>query len=320
MATKKVHSEHPEVHDAPPHHHAVHVYADDLAIGDELIRFVENGLILGESVVVVANREHRAALAAWRSGHPSICDGEYLVMLDAEKTLQTLVVAGMPDEALFGSTARGIVDSAASGGRSVRVYGEMVAMLWNQGNVAGALTLESLWNELAMTRSFFLMCGYPESALAHAPLTDVNAMCVLHSDISMIGYQMPFAAASTATQPRYERLLIPAHTATGSARHFAVRTLVDWELPQLIESCAIIASELAANAVEHAESAFRLTLSREIASLRIAVEDAAPNRRAVKPKPDWVDRSGLAKVVSLASNWGCDITPDGKTVWAELAL
>ena len=84
------------VHDAPPHDHAVHVYADDLAISQELVRFVEDGLALGESVVVVANGLHRASIAAWRADHPPIGDSDFLLVADAAETLETFMVDGSP--------------------------------------------------------------------------------------------------------------------------------------------------------------------------------------------------------------------------------
>ena len=85
------------VPNAPPHDHAVDVYADEFAIIRELIRFVEDGLALGETVVVVANRPHRASLAAWCTDHLSVGDTESLLLIDAAETLQKFLVAGSPD-------------------------------------------------------------------------------------------------------------------------------------------------------------------------------------------------------------------------------
>ena len=190
-----------EVRDAPPHDHAVHVYADDRAISQELVRFVEDGLALGESVVVVANSLNRAAIAAWRADHPPIGDSDFLLVADASETLETFMVAGKPDPTLFETTIGPILEWAARGGRTVRVFGEMVAVLWAAGNVTGALALETLWNDMASSRQFFLLCAYPEVLLAEAPLGDVNAMCERHSDLSALGHPPLFAAATTATRP-----------------------------------------------------------------------------------------------------------------------
>jgi signal transduction histidine kinase len=47
-----------------------------------------------------------------------------------------------------------------NGGGVIRAYGEMVDLLWEHGNTEGAIRLEELWNELAVTRKFTLLCAY----------------------------------------------------------------------------------------------------------------------------------------------------------------
>jgi hypothetical protein len=296
------------------------VYADELAISQELVRFVEDGLVLGESVVVVANGLHRASIDAWRVDHPPIGDSDFLLVADAAETLETFLVDGVLDLALFEATVGELVERAARGGRTVRVFGEMVAVLWAAGNVAGALALETLWNDMASDRQFFLMCAYPEGLLDGASLGAVNAMCDRHSDLSLLGHQDQFAAATTATRSHLQRLLIPVPGAVSVAQQIVKRTLVDWELPHLVRDCEIVISELAAIALVHAESAFRMTLSRDSVALRIAVEGALHGMSAPTVVPDQPQHSGLGRTETVASAWGCDFTPDGKTVWAELLL
>jgi PAS domain-containing protein len=46
-------------------------------------------------------------------------------------------------------------------GRGLVAFGEMVALLWADGNQPAALALERLWNDLAKTHSFQLRCAYP---------------------------------------------------------------------------------------------------------------------------------------------------------------
>ena len=131
---------------------------------------------------------------------------------------------------------------------------------------------------------------------------------------------MKFADATTATPSHIQRLLPPISTAVSVARQIAIRTLVDWELSHLIENSMIITSELAANAVLHAESSFRLVLSHDATCLRIAIEDAVSCRLAVPRGSNEPIRSGLGFVEAIASDWGCEVTPDGKTIWAELPV
>src|SRR5690242_16464099 len=114
-----------EVLDAPPHDHAVHIYADDFAIGQEMMRFVREGVMLGESVIVVASNSRCEPLAAWRDTL-SARDADSLLLVDASDALTQFMVAGSPDPALLEATMGAVVARAAEGGRAVRAFGEMV--------------------------------------------------------------------------------------------------------------------------------------------------------------------------------------------------
>ena len=50
----------------------------------------------------------------------------------------------------------------------------MVALLWHQGNVAAAIELETLWNDLAEDRRFSLLCAYPAQVVGEASLDDLR--------------------------------------------------------------------------------------------------------------------------------------------------
>jgi PAS domain S-box-containing protein len=75
------------------------------------------------------------------------------------------MVDGQPDPLLFNAFIGSIISNAkmAATGEFSRlaVFGEMVALLWADGNVAAALRLEQLWNDLSRTHSFDLRCAYP---------------------------------------------------------------------------------------------------------------------------------------------------------------
>jgi hypothetical protein len=43
---------------------------------------------------------------------------------------------------------------------TIRAYGEMVDLLWKDGRSAASIKLEMLWNRLAGTHDFSLLCGY----------------------------------------------------------------------------------------------------------------------------------------------------------------
>ncbi|MER6145921.1 ATP-binding protein [Streptomyces sparsogenes] len=103
-----------------------------------------------------------------------------------------------------------------------------------------------------------------------------------------------------------------------------VRTVLEtWHLPQLVEDAVQVASELVANAVDHARGhCIRFTMTRTgDRRVRIAVVDksrAEPILRAVSSSEE--RGRGLAVVDAFSEQWGVDPLPWGKRVWAECAL
>ena len=85
-----------------------------------------------------------------------------LVMLDARDVLGTFMVNDMPDPPAFRYTVGQIISQVRRGRETCTVYtyGEMVNVLWRDGQEAAAVRLEMLWNELANDLSFKLLCGY----------------------------------------------------------------------------------------------------------------------------------------------------------------
>lgn len=85
---------------------------------------------------------------------------------------------------------------------------------------------------------------------------------------------------------------------------------------ELIELGTLTASELAANAVLHAHTPFRLLIEPRSDSVVIAVEDEEPleGRFDLSDEPP----HGLGVVAGFALRWGVTPRAGGKVVWAEL--
>lgn len=105
-----------------------------------------------------------------------------------------------------------------------------------------------------------------------------------------------------------------------AARHQATEQLQAWGLDEQLPTAALVVSELATNAVLHANSEFSLTLAKEDDSLCIAVgdESEAPPRLGTLPPDARAGGFGLKIVNDLSSAWGWEPRPHGKTVWAAL--
>ncbi len=168
--------------------HAVYFYEDDTFLLDNVAHFVNSGLERQETVIVVATEEHRIDLkgkliADNAIGLSSPTDAQYLT-LDASTTLSLFMLNDWPDERLFLKVIGQIIASSAQD-RPVRIYGEMVAVLWAQGKHRAAIRLEELWNTLAREREFSLLCGYPSPVFQTPELSAALAeVCACHSQVT----------------------------------------------------------------------------------------------------------------------------------------
>ena len=84
-----------------------------------------------------------------------------LTVRDASETLSGFMVQELPDPLLFKTIIGSSIQKAAVCSRTgrVRVYGEMVNLLWRQ-NLPAAQRLEVLWNEVIQAHSISLFCAY----------------------------------------------------------------------------------------------------------------------------------------------------------------
>lgn len=116
--------------------------------------------------------------------------------------------------------------------------------------------------------------------------------------------------------------------AAAQARSAVRRALAAWGMTELSADAELLASELVANATEHAPGApVGLALHRRQASAgRTAdficeISDGSP----VIPEPRATDLDdergrGLAIVAALAADSGVTVRPGGKTTWFSLAM
>jgi signal transduction histidine kinase len=123
----------------------------------------------GDVAFVVATPAHREGLAERLKARGLDLEvsaklGRYCAF-DAAETLSGFMVHGVLNTTLFHSFLGYILSSVRSTaeGKRTRVvfFGEMVALLWADGNFDAALKLEQLWNDLAHLHSFQLYCAYP---------------------------------------------------------------------------------------------------------------------------------------------------------------
>ena len=185
----------PSLAHTPSHDHGGHVvqlYTDDGFLIDVLSRFIGGALAVGDAAVIIATATHLIELKRRLSGRgmdtaKASAQGRYIV-LDASDTLPRFMVNGTVDESRFDAIIGGVLNQAKKvvHGKDCRiaVFGELVALLWAQGKPQEAIRVEQLWNDLAKTYSFSLLCAYPITGFDNERhIEPFLKMCGTHSGV-----------------------------------------------------------------------------------------------------------------------------------------
>jgi hypothetical protein len=170
-----------------PSEHFAQFYKSDSALNESLARFVAAGLKAGESVIVVATPEHLRELARCLAQRAvdlqaAVAEDRYITV-DAEIGLASFMVQNWPDDQRFSHFVEHLIRRAAVNNRRVRVFGEMVALLWAGGQAAATVRLEHLWQQFCKTHSFSLFCAYPKAGFTKDPTDSFAQICAAHTQI-----------------------------------------------------------------------------------------------------------------------------------------
>ncbi|MEU8821570.1 ATP-binding protein [Actinoplanes sp. NPDC048796] len=133
------------------------------------------------------------------------------------------------------------------------------------------------------------------------------------------------AAARRARADSRQVWLTPRPSSVKDARSLVTRACHDWNRSKLLPDMSLIASELAANAVEHARTDFVVTTWCHDARLYVVVHDCVSEfpvandlTVAGRSAPLAERGRGLQLVHATAAAWGAVPAPDGKVVWAAV--
>ncbi len=170
-----------------PNEHSVQVYENDKYFFDTLEGFVGCGFISGDSVVIIATPSHIELLneRLRKQGFDleAMKATDQYITLDANEVLSKFLVNNWPDEKLFNDLVTQIISRAKKNDRKVRAFGEMVALLWEQGHNGATVYLENLWHELHRKESFTIYCAYPKSGFTQDVNHSIDTICNTHSKI-----------------------------------------------------------------------------------------------------------------------------------------
>jgi signal transduction histidine kinase len=171
--------------------HSVQLYEKEDFLYDTVSGFIADGLSAGQPVLCIATQVHREAFAARLKVKGLDVDhyerSQQLVFVDVRQMLAAIMKGRLPDEQLCNTHLGSLIERTTRDSRRrapLRAYGEIVDVLWQDGNPRGAIRLEELWNALAATHAFSLLCAYAMTNFhneAHAQQFD--AVCRMHTHV-----------------------------------------------------------------------------------------------------------------------------------------
>jgi signal transduction histidine kinase len=178
-------------HAVSPHDHTVQFYESEQYLSEAVTRFLADGLRKGNGVVVIATPEHHKIFAERLQAHrieiESAVKTGQLNLFDGHQTLAEFMDSELPNPDRFASTIGSLIESSrvAREHLPVLAYGEMAAILWREGKCEAAVRLEELWNELASSHRFQLLCAYAMNGFyKEAHQTLFERICKTHSAVT----------------------------------------------------------------------------------------------------------------------------------------
>jgi MEDS: MEthanogen/methylotroph, DcmR Sensory domain len=154
------------VADAAPGDHIVQLYQDQDFLNCAVCRFIGAGLANGEGVILFPTLTHwnafRSRLEAEGVDVNAARERGQLTVVDANELLPRFMRGAMPDQPVFNGAIGDIVGQARAVGsyQKVRLWGEMVDVLWERGDVAASMNLEDLFDKLNKTIAISIFCSF----------------------------------------------------------------------------------------------------------------------------------------------------------------
>ena len=150
---------------AAPQCHTIGFFDSDAQLCAEVAAFVAEGFALDQPALVVTNEPHRQGIteelrARGVDVEAVIGDGD-LLLLDAEETLAAIMPGALPDADLYHGSVGSVVSQLLRGRPGpVRIFGDMVDLLWQRRQFDAAIRIEILSNQLALVQPISVICGY----------------------------------------------------------------------------------------------------------------------------------------------------------------
>ncbi|MDP9052879.1 MAG: MEDS domain-containing protein [Acidobacteriota bacterium] len=165
--------------------HIVFPYTQDWQVADAVCLFASAGLKTGAAVVLVVTETHCAQISdrlrAQGFDVAALLASGQLICEDAATLLSSFFFDGVIDESRFKKKIGEAIQRARWGSgqkREVRIFGEMVDLIWQPWPKATE-RLEELWNHVIEEHAVPLLCAYALGGSRPAELP--AALAHLHS-------------------------------------------------------------------------------------------------------------------------------------------
>lgn len=156
--------------------------------------FLRDGLERGDSLLAIATTEHQILFqkeldALGCGATQAIHDGR-LVFRDAAETLASVMPGDQLDwesvERTLGEAVAALQRTAPRG--RLRVYGELVGLLWSERKFAAAIQLETFWRKLLESNELDLFCAYPIDVFGKQfSVAEVDELLQVHTHVVSSG-------------------------------------------------------------------------------------------------------------------------------------
>ena len=164
-----------------PGAHIVQTWQDPAFLAEAVGEYLAAGLHAGEAAIVIARPPHSRRFLEKLAG---LGRPGQIVVLDAEQTLARFMADGMPQWQPFHEVVGGLIAGLRAQYPAVRAYGEMVDVLWQQGERDAAIRLEVYWNDLARLQTFSLLCAYQMDPLdSRSYGGPLECVCKVHTHL-----------------------------------------------------------------------------------------------------------------------------------------
>ena len=175
-----------------PRAHIVYSYTDEAQMAEAVCLFASTGLRKVEAVLLVLSEAHyepvRRCLARQGFDLEHLEATGHLICENAQNLLGSFMFDGIIDEHRFKTTIGGMIEKAKGGNgkgapRPVRVFGEMVDLIWTSDPKA-TQRLEELWNQVIDAHSVPLLCAYALAGSRPAALPMPLVSCHSHAIVA----------------------------------------------------------------------------------------------------------------------------------------